>query len=148
MDDQEQKEQSKEPKLNLEIFKSNLNSTADLIYEGILPSNTQFGLGELCEARSMDMPFDQVNEEDPWAIASKKEKENFLRNVIIELELVPEQLTRERAIHTFRDEGLRGESSEGGADVMVFKTKYPIDLHVKSYGDNTVGNRYDLVVTE
>ncbi len=148
MEDRE-KESSKELKLDLETFKSNAESTVELIREGFLQSGTRFGLGELAESPSMDMLSPQVDDVDAWVLADKDERKGFLRNVIIELGLVPDRLTRERAITAYEDPGIRGEPSEGGADVMVFKTQYPrLELHVLEYKNDDVGRRYDLVVTE
>ena len=147
MDDKEKSE--KELKLDLETFKSNVESTAGLIEEGFLETGARFGLGELTEYYSMDMLSPQVSDVDAWVIASERERESFLRNVVIELGLVPEQLTSERAKRTYKDEGVRGQPSEGGGEVMVFPTVFPrLELHVLIYGNEDVGRRYDLVVAE
>jgi len=136
MEGRESEEQEKEKSLSLETFRSNMESTLELIE-----------IGELCEAPSLDMTLDQADVEDSWFKATMNEKENFLRNVIIELGLLPEQLTGERAKRTFFEEGIRGAPSKDGADVLVFQTKYPmLELHVKRYRDKAVGNHYDLVV--
>jgi hypothetical protein len=93
----EEEEQNKESRLDMDVFKSNLASTVELVDMVFLEPGSPIGLGELCEVRSMDMTFDQADEADAWVVAKKEEKESFLRNVIIEFGLVPEQLTGERA---------------------------------------------------
>ena len=113
------------PKLNLETFKSNVESTVELIREGFLQAGTRFGLGELAESPSIDMLSPQVDNPDPWVFAGDKEKKDYLRNVIIILGLTPDQLTRERAITIYEDPGVKGELSEGGADVWFIKHNIP-----------------------
>lgn len=137
-----------ELKLSLETFKSTLDSTIELINEGFLSVGTRFGLGHLNETPSMDMLVQQVEDADAWMLATEVEKKGFLRNVIIELGLTPENLTRERAEQTYDDEGFRGEPNEAGSEIMVFKTKYAgLELHVLDYRNPDIGRRYDLVVS-
>jgi hypothetical protein len=148
MDRKRSSEQERKLELSLETFRNNLKSTVKLIREGFLSTNTRFGLGELSETPSIDRLVQQVEASDAWLLAGEKEKGSFLRNAIIELGLVPENLNRERAIRTYVDEGIRPES-EGGADVMVFKTQYSkLELHVLDYRNKDIGRRYDLVVAE
>jgi len=146
--DDEEKEKGQEKTLSLETFRSNLEATLELVAEGFLDPGTPIGLGGLCEAPSMDMAFAQIDDVDGWVRASKKEKEDFLRNVLFELDLSPEYLTSERAKRTFNEEGVPGQPSQDGAVVLVFGTKYPqFELHLKLYRNELIGNHYDLVVT-
>lgn len=139
--------ETRKPELNIETFNNNLISTAELIREGFLPTESRFGLGELAETPSFDMYSPQVNELDAWIVASEDNKKSFLRNMIIALGLTVENLTQERAKRTYKEDGIRGTPSEGGAEIMVFDTQFPrLELHVLQYNNSDMGTKYDLVV--
>lgn len=46
----------------------------------------------------------------------------------------------------YREKGVVGQSSEGGAEVLVLRTEFPqLEVHVMDYANPEVGRRYDLV---
>ena len=135
--------------VNLETFRSNLESIRELIETGFFEPDTRIGLGVLIEKSALDLPTWEVEDSEAWIALSDKQKRDFLRNVGIHLWVDMEHLTAERAIRTYREEGIRGSPSEGGADVRVFNTKFPeLELHVMDYDNSDIGRRYDLVVVQ
>lgn len=143
----EEENTRKDTEISLETFRGNLDSVRELTEIGFLEPGTRIGLGVLIENSAPDLPVWEVEDSEAWIFLSDREKRGFLRNVGIHLGVDMEQLTSERAIRTYKEGGIRGAPSEGGADVMVFNTKFPVlELHVMDYGNSDIGRRYDLVV--
>lgn len=55
-------------------------------------------------------------------------------------------LPEEQIIRKYHEEGVKGELSESGAEVMVMKTNNPqLTIHVLEYVNPELGTRYDFV---
>lgn len=52
----------------------------------------------------------------------------------------------EQIAKKYHEEGVVGQLSEGGAEVLVLRTIFPqLEVHVMDYANPEVGRRYDLV---
>lgn len=91
--------------------------------------------------------FEQLLPEvENWNTLNEIEREKFLKELgpFLGADLIG--VSEEQVVRRYREEGVKGQPSEGGANVRVLATKFPeLEIHVMEYTSPDLGIRYDLV---
>lgn len=86
---------------------------------------------------------------DNWDVLSEATHLEFIREVGNYLGVDLLDIPEEKAVRRYREEGLVGQPSEGGADVRVLRTNISgLEIHVMDYANPALGTKYDLVRSE
>ena len=81
-----------------------------------------------------------------WPIVLEETRREIIEIVGSRLGVDLINVPEDQVIRRYREEGVMGQPSEGGADVIVLKTNEPqLTIHVFEYVNPDLGTRYDFV---
>ncbi len=84
-----------------------------------------------------------------WDSLKEKERQDFLKLLGSYLDADLLNILDNKVTRSYKEQGVPGQPSEGGADVRVLATKFPeLEIHVMEYKNPKLGVRYDLVRKE
>ena len=89
--------------------------------------------------------------EDPnsWGSMNVDEQQVLLGTLGEYLNVDLSDFSSEQIVGNYHEEGIVGQPTEGGAEVVVLRTKFPqLNIYVFDYANPEVGRRYDLVRVE
>jgi N-acetyl-beta-hexosaminidase len=87
-----------------------------------------------------------LNDPYQWEKLNVKTRELIIFGVGAYLGVDLVKLPKEQITRRYHEKGVKGQRSEGGAEVVVMKTAHPqIAVHVFDYANPELGTRYNLV---
>lgn len=79
----------------------------------------------------------------------EKERQNFLKLLSSYLDVDLLNTPDNKVTRSYKEQGVPGQPSEGGADVRALATKFPeLEIHIMEYKNPKLGVRCDLVRKE
>ncbi|HUV43140.1 MAG TPA: hypothetical protein VMY36_04550 [Patescibacteria group bacterium] len=115
-------------------IKEKVNEVIELVEMDFIGVRERYGLEQI------------LNDPYEWEKLSAEAREVIIVGVRAYLGVDLINLPREQITRKYHEEGVKGERSEGGAEVTVMRTNNPqITVHVLEYANPELGTRYDLV---